>query len=85
MCIQFQDAMSRGMLRRSFYFLFLAAILSPVVTAQTGGDGVLRDAAARQSLAPTWFCGEQDSLTQQATSDALGKFHFAAVSPEPTP
>jgi hypothetical protein len=67
------------MLRRSFYLLFLAAI-STLGNAQTGVDGVLRDAAGKAVAGANVILQRAEgSLAQQASSDALGKFHFAAI------
>ncbi len=68
------------MRRISCSFLFLAAILSTVASAQTAVDGMLRDTAGKAVAGTSVVLQRAEgSIPQQTTSDASGKFHFAAV------
>ena len=68
------------MLQRFLCFLFLVAVASTVAVAQIAVEGILRDDAGKAipgaSLA---LQRTQGGIGQQTTSDATGKFHFAAV------
>src|ERR1043165_6223251 len=58
----------------------LTAILCGAASAQTAVDGVLRDATGKAVAGATVILQRAEgSFAQQSSSDALGKFHFAAV------
>ena len=64
----------------SLPLLLLTAILSNTAVAQTALDGILRDAAGNAVVgAGIALQRAEGSVTQKTTSDAAGKFHFAAV------
>ena len=68
------------MRRFSLLLLLLTPILSSTVTAQTALDGMLRDTAGNAVAgASVALQRAEGSVTQKTTSDAVGKFHFAAV------
>jgi hypothetical protein len=64
----------------SLPLLLLTAILSNPAVAQTALDGMLRDATGNAVVgAGIALQRAEGSVTQKTTSDAAGKFHFAAV------
>lgn len=65
----------------SFQLFCLTAILYTAASAQTAVDGVLRDTAGKAVVAGATVILQraEGSIAQQGSSDALGKFHFAAV------
>ena len=72
-----QDTLMR---KFSLPLILLTAILSTTAAAQTAVDGMLRDNAGKAvGGANVVLQRAEGSIAQRATSDASGKFHFAAV------
>jgi outer membrane receptor protein involved in Fe transport len=60
------------------YFLFLTTVSQAYVAAQTTVEGTLRDDAGK-AVAGANLALQRGGIVQQTTSDATGKFHFAAA------
>jgi hypothetical protein len=67
------------MLRVLSLLLLTITCLLAIATAQTAVDGMLRSADQAVAGASVTLQRAEGSVAQQTTSDASGKFHFAAV------